>query len=226
MNYFAHYFFDHKANNHYYNAGLVLPDFARSAAGNKHINTQIQHNQETHPHFHQLNQGSHQHYATDGFFHNSKFFHHCTKYIDGLFVAHNFPKDEQRLWFISHILFELILDRVLIKQHRHKLDDFYHALHSCQLQTIVDFLALSGKDGTGNFTKFWHGFLEAQYLQYYLIDDKLLYSLNRILLRAKQPELNEAQTTAFFPLVHAAEEEIAQQLPLLQQEIETFRKSL
>lgn len=223
MNYFAHYYFDHKEANPYYNAGLVLPDFARSAAGNKHINTSLEHDFTLQPHFFHLNEGSKQHYATDGFFHNTPFFSHCTHFIEDLFVKHNFPKDGQRFWFLSHILFELILDRVLIQQHPQKLDDFYTALRQCSLKTVVDFLALSGKDGSDRFSKFWNGFLEAQYLQYYLIDEKLLYSINRVVTRAKQPELNEAQALAFIPVVHNAEKEIAAQLPTLEKEIEAFR---
>lgn len=225
MNYFSHYFFDRIDGNHYYNAGLILPDFARSAEGEKNIKTQLKFDKEKQPEFHFLNKGSKAHYATDGFFHNCDFFKHNNQLFEDLFIEHQFPREGQRLWFISHILFEMVLDRVLIRLHRGKLDDFYTSLRTVSLQVVIDFLALSGKDGTGRFTQFWKGFLEAQYLQYYLVDDKLVYSLNRILLRTKQPELTEQQAAVLTQIVHIAEKDIEQQLPDFQKEFLEFKGS-
>lgn len=223
MNYFSHYYFDHKEGNHYYNAGLVLPDFARSAAGEKNINTRLIFDEHTQPDFYHLNQGCEAHYATDGFFHNCDFFHHNNKLFDGLFAEHQLPRQGQRLWFLSHILFEMVLDRVLIRLHLPKLNDFYTSLRTVELSKIIEFLALSGKDGSDRFSKFWNGFLEAQYLQYYLIDEKLIYSLNRVLQRAKQPELSNEQVEILTRIIHIAEADIEKQLPAFEKEFAAFK---
>lgn len=223
MNFFSHYYFDHIEGNHYYNTGLVLPDFARSAAGEKHINIQLKFDKLKQPDFYNLNKGSKTHYSSDGFFHNCSFFKDSNQLFEDLFIEHSFPRDGQRLWFISHILFELVLDRVLIRQHRDKLDDFYASLGRVDLQVIIDFLALSGKDGTDAFTRFWNAFMQAKYLQYYLVDEKLIYSLNHILLRTRQPELSQLQADILIKIVHIAEKEIETQIPAFQKEFLAFK---
>lgn len=223
MNFFSHYYFDHIEGNHYYNTGLVLPDFARSAAGEKHINIQLKFDKLKQPDFYNLNKGSKTHYSSDGFFHNCSFFKDSNQLFEDLFIEHSFPRDGQRLWFISHILFELVLDRVLIRQHRDKLDDFYASLGRVDLQVIINFLALSGKDGTDAFTRFWNGFMQAKYLQYYLVDEKLIYSLNRILLKTRQPELSQKQAEILIKIVHIAEKEIETQIPAFHKEFLAFK---
>lgn len=219
MNYFAHYFFDHQPENHYYNAGLLMPDFARVADGAKRINIHLDFDSDLHPTLHQLNKGSKQHYHTDARFHNSTFFKHQTSRLDELFALHNFPRHNQRLWFLSHILFEVLLDRVLIQHHPQKLDEFYASLQNVQLDTIIEFLAHSGKEGKGRFSNFWNGFLESQYMQYYVKDESFLYSINRILLRAAQPELDLAQGEALLRIVYDMEKELPAQVSTLQQEL-------
>lgn len=226
MNYFSHYYFDHIKGNHYYNAGLVLPDFARSAAGAKNINIQLKFDKLNQPDFYNLNKGSKTHYSSDGFFHNCSFFKDSNQLFEDLFIEHEFPRQGQRLWFISHILFELVLDRVLIRNNRDILDDFYTSLKRVDLQIVIDFLAESGKDGTDKFTKFWEGFLKAQYLQYYLVDDKLVYSLNRVLQKVRQPELTTEQATILINIVHIAEKEIETQIPEFHEEFLAFKGSV
>jgi hypothetical protein len=201
LNYFSHYFFDHIPHNHYYNTGLVLPDFARAAEGSKRINIHLEFDPDNQPGFYNLNQGSKRHYSRDATFHNSEFFTQNSKLLEELFIQYNFPKEGQRIWFVEHILLELLLDRALIRKHRDVLEDFYDSLRQTKLQTIIDFLAHSGKDGSTGFSRFWNGFLDAEYLQYYLVDEKFIYSLNRIFQRAKQPELTDVQAGIILRIV-------------------------
>lgn len=208
MNYFSHYFFDRIPGNHYYNTGLVLPDFARAAEGAKRININLEFDPDNQPEFYNLNRGSKQHYQRDAGFHNSEFFTQNSKLLGELFNTYNFPKENQRMWFIEHILLELLLDRALIRRHRDVLDDFYYSLRRSRLKTVVEFLAYSGKDGSKGFSVFWERFLDAEYLQYYLVDEKFIYSLNRIFQRAKQPELTDVQADIILKIVGELEEKV------------------
>jgi hypothetical protein len=219
LNYFAHYFFDHEPDNHYYNAGLVMPDFARVAEGAKHIDVKIGFDAEKQPHLYQLNRGSARHFQSDATFHNSAFFKHHTELLDGMFTQFEFPRQNQRIWFLSHILFEVLLDRVLITHHPKKLEDFYNSLQAVELEKVIEFLNHSGKDGTGRFSNFWASFNESQYMQYYVNDDSFLYSINRIITRAKQPELTDAQATALLKIVHHMEQELGSNIPALEREL-------
>lgn len=219
MNYFAHYFFDHQKDNSYYNAGLVMPDFARVAEGAKRIRIALEFHPVEQELLHQLHLGSKQHYQSDAIFHNSEFFKVNTRLLDELFTKNNFPRQNQRIWFLSHILFELLIDRVLIQQYPQMLKDFYTSLHQTELEVVVQYLQYSQKDGTGRFTKFWKGFIEAQYMQYYVLDDKFIYSLNRILESAKQSHLTKEQETILVDIIEEMEVELKTTIPLLKKEL-------
>lgn len=219
LNYFAHYFFDHEPENHYYNAGLLMPDFARVADGAKRINTRLEFSADVQPRLYQLNRGSQQHYQTDARFHNSEFFKQHTTRLDELFTKHKFSRHNQRLWFVSHILFEVLLDRVLVQQHPQKLAEFYSSLQKVDIETVIDFLAHSGKEGRGRFSNFWNGFIESQFIQHYTNDESFLYSMNRILQRASQPEMDNAQGEAMLGIVHEMETELPASVSLLAAEL-------
>jgi len=205
MNYFAHFFFDSLTDNHYYNAGLVLPDFARAAEGSKRINTKLEYHPEEEKELLQLNLGSHAHYERDKHFHTSEFFRNTEAFLAEEFARQNFPKEGQRLWFVTHILLELLMDRVLIQHYPEKLKAFYHSLATADLDTVLLFLSRSGKNGEGNFAKFWKHFIEVQYLQYYTDDERFLFSLNRTIMRGRQPELTGEQETTLLEIIYSAE---------------------
>jgi hypothetical protein len=219
LNYFAHYFFDHEPGNHYYNAGLVMPDFARVAEGSKHIDIKIEFDPENQAYLYQLNRGSARHFQSDATFHNSVFFKHHTELLDGMFTRFEFPRKNQRIWFLSHILFEILMDRVLITLYPKKLEDFYSSLREADLAVVVEFLAQSGKDGSTRFSNFWKGFIEANYMQHYVKDESFLYSINRVITRAKQPELTAAQSEALIKIVHEMEKDLAHNIPNLEREL-------
>lgn len=196
-----------------------MPDFARVAEGEKHINIKLEFDPNGQPHLHQLNRGSAQHYHTDAIFHNSAFFKSNTQLLDELFTRFEFPRENQRIWFLSHILFEILMDRVLITLYPKKLDDFYTSLREADLAVVIKFLAESGKDGNGRFSNFWAGFNESRYMQYYVNDDSFLYSINRVITRAKQPELTETQATSLLKIVHHMEQELGSNFSALESEL-------
>lgn len=196
-----------------------MPDFARVAEGAKRIQIGLEFHPVEQQLLHQLHLGSKQHYQSDAVFHNSEFFKKNTHLLDELFTRHDFPRQNQRIWFLSHILFELLIDRVLIQQYPQMLQDFYTSLHKTDLEVVVAYLQYSKKDGAGQFTKFWKGFIESQYMQYYVLDDKFLYSINRILQGAKQPPLTNEQETILVAIVKEMEVELKGTIPLLKNEL-------
>ncbi len=196
-----------------------MPDFARVADGAKRINTKLEFSVNAQPRLYQLNRGSQQHYQTDARFHNSEFFKQQTARLDGLFTKHNFSRHNQRLWFVSHILFEVLLDRVLVQHNPQKLAEFYASLQKVDIETVIDFLAKSGKEGRGRFSNFWNGFIESQFIQHYTNDESFLYSMNRILQRAAQPEMDTQQGEAMLRIVHEMEVELPNNISLLATEL-------
>ena len=111
--------------------------------------------------------------------------------------SHESQKNKEYLqgyktWFVYHILTEMALDRVMIKKFPLDLKEFYDDLKSVDLTTLAGFLIKCGKTSTDSFDNFYKRFTEAEYLFYYIRDDKFCYSLNRVLTRSKQPEMSRA----------------------------------
>ena len=71
---------------------------------------------------------------------------------------------------------------------------------------------------------FWKGFIEANYMQHYVKDESFLYSINRVITRAKQPELTTAQSEALLNIVHEMEKDLASNIPNLERELIAGRK--
>jgi hypothetical protein len=189
MNYFSHYFFDHKVGDFYFNAGLILPDFSRSADGTRKLRLDAVN--DSNEIFRSLKMGCKKHHVGDDWFHVSAFFLEGEAKIKADLKQHAAEFSGQRIWFVSHILVELLLDRILIAFDEKKLLDFYADLEAVDLNAIILFLQECGKTGFADFENYFHSFVKNRYLITYLDDDKLLYALNRILLSTKQEKLTQ-----------------------------------
>lgn len=189
MNYFSHYYFDHKKGNPYFNVGLVLPDFSRSAKGGpRKLNPKIQDLSETER---SIWEGCLGHYKRDDWFHSSPIMSNAEQFFNTLFKNKNYLIG-YKTWFVFHILTEMAIDRVMIKKFPLDLKEFYDDLNAVNLNTLAGFLIKCGKLNTDNFESFYNRFTQAEYLFYYIRDDKFCYSLNRVLTRSKQPEMSSA----------------------------------
>lgn len=188
MNYFAHFYFD-RNEDPYHNLGLVLPDFSRITEGRRKLHLEME---MTDPLFAALKAGCTKHYVADAWFHESEIFTRTCAFIEGL--LHQEPQlfAGQRPWFMAHILAELTIDRILIRKYPGELSLFYTHLETIDLPKVFDFLSLTGKSNFTRLEKFYHGFVAARYLFYYTQDDKLVYSLDRVIGRTGQPPLTSA----------------------------------
>lgn len=202
MNFLAHHFF-YATDDPYHNAGLILPDWSRSAEGKRKLEWNRA-SAERKP-FTALWEGCKKHYEADGWFHDCTYFIESTASIEkdleglqkqGLLLS-------QRKWFLAHILSEVLLDRLIMERHSRALDWFYADLNGVPFSEIEAFLLESGKDTMGRFPQAHAGFLSSEFLRYYSSYDGLTESLNRVVQRTKQPAFREdehAAITAFMPV--------------------------
>ncbi len=187
MNYFSHYAIDHIQDNHDFNTGLLLPDITK-----KKIRTfKLTENSQIVPnHFQQLHLGCLQHYLSDKIFHSSDFFQKHADLLNYKLKNSGLSNFAERKWFISHVMLELLIDRVIIKEHIYLLDDFYHSLNKVDENNLRQFLHYFGMENSDEFFVFFNHFRSVQYIYHYTDNKKFMYSLNRIMLRAGLNELN------------------------------------
>lgn len=178
MNYFSHYYFDEKSGDKDFNFGLVLPDFVRNFLPKQRIVTsQLQWNLPSH---NSLKEGVEKHFYRDEVFHVCDYFKSKDKevlvYLNPIFKSLGL----NRTFLASHVLVELLIDRVLIKENQNRLKLFYEELIATDKSLIAEFLLLNGYSNTERFFEVLQRFLELQYLFMYLDDEKIIYSLSKV----------------------------------------------
>ena len=179
MNYFSHFFVDGIDNQHEFNTGLLLPDITR---GKIKSFRQIQFFDTA------SNQnffgGCAAHYHADKKFHASEFFNDILSQSSLIINKAKFNHDLNRKWFLAHILVELMLDRILVRLYPDTLDKFYKSLNSINDDDLATFLTLYGMKDIEEFFEFFNHFRKVQYIYYYTDNNKFVYSLNRIMIKA------------------------------------------
>jgi hypothetical protein len=179
LNYFAHFFVDHQLGQHEYNTGLLLPDVTRGYV--KTFKYKVISAHAASINFHQ---GCIAHYRADKLFHGSTFFGDLLAQASTMITHANFSEALNRRWFLAHILAELLIDRILITQFPDLLDQFYDSLQRIHDDELLQFLKdYEMKDST-KFFEFFNHFRKVQYIRFYTDNNKFVYSLNRIMIRA------------------------------------------
>ncbi|MBU6324227.1 MAG: hypothetical protein KJS92_01970 [Bacteroidetes bacterium] len=216
MNFFAHFFTDHQEARFHYNAGLVLPDLIRNFLPGKRFRLELVQQEHLNGEAHELFLGSCRHLERDLQFHRSDFFEQGEAELRMLFKEHHLGKHIPRVWLASHLVLELMLDRVLMKQYPDLLDRFYQSLESTETRALDQFLHASIQARDPLFHERWKRFVELKYLYHYTDDDAFTYSLMRIYMRAGvSGEWNAEARNAMNSLIPAAEACIFENLKFL-----------
>lgn len=185
MNYLSHFYISNKTGNYYYNLGLILPDISRGYVKTFKHETPLNHEE-----LHWLQQGCLQHYKDDKTFHASPFFKHGIEICTLLVNNAGFSSKINRKWFLGHILFELFIDRVLVKHINGLTTTFYHNLQQIDYKQLNGFLNLHHCTNTAQVTTSVKNFTQAAYIRNYPDNNLFVYSLTNIMMRAKAGEFN------------------------------------
>ena len=124
------------------------------------------------------------HYLADKKFHASEFFRNILQQSSLIINQAKFNSDLNRKWFLAHILAELMLDRILVRMYPEMLHKFYNSLDSINDSDLAYYLTLYGMKDVEEFFEFFNHFRKVQYIYYYTDNNKFVYSLNRIMIKA------------------------------------------
>lgn len=213
LNFFAHYYFDHIPGEKEHNFGLSLPDFVRNFAKGKKLRPLADHVLQD-VRYSMLAQGTQKHFTRDARFHGSEYFKATESSLTALIKPVFQKLDIARYWFASHLLAEMMIDRVLMKKHPQLLDNYYTDLQTADTGTIAIFLGDLGMDDLSTFQERLGRFNSSQYLRQYVNDPALIYSLNRIyIFTGAGKEWSKEQYTELQKLVPEAESLIFESIP-------------
>lgn len=201
MNFLAHYFTDQKPENHYFNLGLILPDLAR---GHLKVNAFL-HTDSDLPFHQEIIDGCIKHISSDKKFHASSFFEHYLSLVSTSINSAGFSEALQRKWFLAHILFELLIDRVILKRDKEPVDRFYNDLNKVDENILASLLNQLNAQSVDSFMQRFNHFRQVQYIRYYDDNNKLIYSLNRIMMRAGLAEMTGSDSALLLKVLDELE---------------------
>lgn len=202
MNYFAHYYFYRsKAHTAHFTAGLLLPDLARFSEGKKKLELQEENPLLHEKEIEELNAGCAAHYHTDALFHSAATFDNMVGEIKTIFRQHNFSPPGFRIWFVTHILAELVFDRVLIRKYPGDVDRFYALLSQCNTPLVCKYLLACDRSNTDRFARYFEGFTSSQFLRKYVDDHEFVFALNRTMAKVDQPPIEDDTLLTFIKML-------------------------
>jgi hypothetical protein len=204
MNYFSHFVVDHQPGNHEYNTGLLLPDITRRWI--KKFQAPAPGEQISPIHYAFL-QGCLQHYQSDKQFHSSSFFDRYFRELSNRIGQADMAGSLERKWFISHVMLELLIDRVIVGYDKQLLDSFYESLDKADDAGLRSFLKANGMKNDDAFFTFFDHFRSVQYIYQYTDNNAFAYSLNRIMMRAGVKQFSETDSAALIGVMLGFEKE-------------------
>lgn len=218
LNFLSHFYFDQLEKNAEHNLGLVLPDLVRNFVQGTKL-APLHAAEESEP-LEWLRKGANQHFARDKRFHASAYFEETgkrmTSLIKPVFVDAGIP----RYYFAAHVLTEMLIDRVLLKEEPTLGPDFYHDMELADTGITTQFLQKQGVIGVDAFHERFIRFKQAKYLLQYVNDDAMVYSLNRIYMFTKaDSEWSSGQFASVRAVIPAAESVIFENLSELKKEM-------
>lgn len=197
-----------------------MPDFVRNFMKGSRLKPAPIHS--AHPEDLQfLHEGTMKHFSRDSRFHASQVFEKLNKQL----IAPMKPVFENagipRYWWGAHVLAEMMLDRVLMKQHPEQMLDFYRDLDTVQLQTVSDYLEMAGLTEHNPFFERLNRFRELRYLLRYVEDETLVYSLGRVYQYAGvSPEWDARQSRLVTAIIPELELEVEKLMPDVMEEMQ------
>lgn len=188
MNFLAHYFVDRITGKPYHNFGLILPDLMSMYKRKWKITEKVL-QYSLHQHEVQIVAGVIKHNKLDSFFHQSDFFNKYTSEIKKILLGNGIEYPENRIFFLAHLLLELMIDRVIIRREKMILKEFYNELDEIDHNELEKFFIKINLPPTKGFYGYFIKFRKRKYLYKYANNFRLLYITNRILKRVGLPEL-------------------------------------
>ncbi len=214
MNYLSHFYFDRVEDNKYFNIGLILPDLARNHISKLRINP-YRNIEFTTEEIGSINQGCNKHFASDRKFHNWNVFVTLSQEATDT-MRESGDKDLDRDYFLSHILIEMMLDKVLLDQNPTLADDFYAMIKSVEMDWILKYLRYSGLQDDELFKGNHRRFMKAAFLKEYTSIENVVNILEKVAVRTGLNEFTDGQKELLADICNTLEPQLERSIDQLE----------
>ena len=221
MNFIAHYFLDHKNPESYFAIGAATPDLLSIYNPALRVKKHHLKNQTLFfkPEHHLFNAGLKRHFQADAIFHSSEFFLQETAEISREIKKNLSGAEVPRKFFLAHILVELILDRVIMRDHPNIVVDYYHHFDTTPMSAVKETTEFVVGHDLPNYAHFLNKFKENRYLLHYLEWDHIIFVVKLILRRVGITNHEFTENPAFYALLGGYESGLMHRYPALFEEM-------
>lgn len=202
MNFLSHYYFDRDKRPEFI-LGIAIPDIAGNFSqhyNHNYRNIDLSFFEEPEK---SLAEGIKQHYLVDAIFHNAPLFDEYCHNLKARIMQTGWHDKLPRLYFIVHVLFELILDAYLIHREPAIVNRYYQTIRSIDPEILkTHFSRFSTMDLfvskiIANFIRFSNH----EFLRLYTVDANLVIGLKKISQGHFEWQLNEKEEQEFAKLI-------------------------
>jgi hypothetical protein len=208
MNFIAHFYMDRHVEDTLFFVGVSTPDwvsiFNRQIRVKENRLPLIMENEAT-PAEISFYHGIVRHLEVDRVFHSSSFFEYETAEISRLLKLHFAEEAVSRRFFVAHVMFELVLDKVLIQADPSLLPAYYSHLESCDMDQIVQLTEWITATPMPGYDGFVGKFIHKKFLYQYTDWNHVIYVLRRLLERVGVDTHEFLDTEAFMSLAKTYE---------------------
>jgi hypothetical protein len=95
-----------------------------------------------------------------------------------------------RKWFLSHIIFEMLIDRLLVKHFPSACHSFYSDLDAIDTKILEEFVLRYSYKNIDQFMRNFKHFCEVKYLFAYVFNDSFVFSIARVYKQATTIEMS------------------------------------
>jgi len=209
LNFLSHYYHETPCDDPYFVAGVILPDILsnyshRSGEVVKLFVHKLQipdsKQQES------LQNGVKRHYEIDGYFHESQFFEQNTKSISSLIKTRDFDCFEKRLYAVSHVMLEIMLDRKILTEDIGACENMYFMLEKVNSEEVTRLIKLnSAASKPEEVREHFDRFRSLKFIYDYTFDLRLVELMNSINKRLGNKAFSEKDRELFKLTIHDIE---------------------
>ena len=191
MNFLSHYYVHHRSSE-YFNFGLLFPDILGGFS--RDLKLGIFKSQYNGGNLDFLEGVAH-HELADGLWHNHAYFTVKRAEMKEILIKHGLDQLPYRPFFITHIILELLLDRMLLSEKNGLGEAMYNSLEKLPQEFLLGLF--EDKEVSESFCLFFQRFLKARFVLNYIDDDKFMISLNQLFTRINQPSIAFSESNKF-----------------------------
>jgi hypothetical protein len=158
MHFLSHYHIDRHLQDPYFVLGALLPDIAPHFT--KTYNEKIRKGELVYAgQSASIHAGVLRHYQVDGVFHAIDDFRDLCRRMGAAMIGQGLDREYFRIWFLSHIAAEVMIDKLLVAKDKALVDEYYGMLSSVDINKLDVYLKtlVSSEDSTkilANFGRF------------------------------------------------------------------------